>query len=86
MFLISLFLAINLVSFLMMYYDKECAKSGAWRVPEKILFEIALFGGGVGGTLGMIWFRHKTKHWYFRYGFPVLAGIQILLILVLIFR
>lgn len=86
MFLIFLYPVSNLIAFLLMYYDKECAKSGAWRVPERILLEIALLGGGVGGTIGMILFRHKTKHWYFRYGFPVLAGLQILLILVLIFR
>lgn len=36
----------------------------------------ALFGG-LGGTLGMNVFRHKTKHWYFKFGFPVLLVIQL---------
>ena len=32
--------------------------------------------GGLGGTLGMFAFRHKTKHWYFRVFFPVLMILQ----------
>ncbi len=39
----------------------------------------ALFGG-LGGTLGMNAFRHKTKHWYFKYGFPALLVVQIVLL------
>ena len=26
-------------------------------------------------------FRHKTRHWYFRFGFPLLTVIQIALLL-----
>ena len=36
-------------------------------------------GGGVGGTLGMFVFHHKTRHWYFRYGFPLIAIAQLAL-------
>ena len=36
-----------------------------------------LLGGGVGGILGMKTFRHKTKHWYFRYGFPAILILEI---------
>ena len=25
----------------------------------------SFFGGAVGGVLGMLVFRHKTRHWYF---------------------
>ena len=64
-----------------MYYDKECAKSNQWRIPEKLLFEIALIGGGIGGTLGMFRFRHKTKHTHFRYGFPIIAVVEGFLLL-----
>ena len=41
------------------------AKAGAWRIPEKTLFLATALFGGFGGTLGMTFFRHKTKHWYF---------------------
>ena len=45
--------------------DKAKARRGAWRVPEKTLFLLPLLGGSVGALLGMLVFRHKTKHWYF---------------------
>ena len=69
----------SLVLFVLMGLDKGKAKSGARRVPEKTLFLFALLGGAVGGTAGMFFFRHKTKHWYFRLGFPLLAAAQLAL-------
>ncbi len=71
---------LNLVSFGLMAYDKRCAKSGKWRVPEKTLFLAAACFGGLGGVLGMFLCRHKTKHWYFRVFFPVLLAVQIVLL------
>ena len=26
-------------------------------------------------------FRHKTRHWYFRFGFPLLTALQLALLL-----
>ena len=71
---------LNLVSFSMMAYDKHCAQAGKWRVPEKALFIAAACFGGLGGVLGMVICRHKTRHWYFRLFFPVLLVIQIVLL------
>ena len=68
---------LNLVSFGLMAYDKHCAKTGKWRVPEKTLFLATACFGGLGGVLGMFLCRHKTKHWYFRVFFPVLLAVQI---------
>ena len=34
---------------------------------------------------GMYTFRHKTKHWYFVYGMPVIFLIQVLIILLIYF-
>ena len=70
---------LNLVSFSLMAYDKHCAKAGKWRVSEKTLFIAAACFGGLGGVLGMIICRHKTRHWYFRVFFPVLLALQIAL-------
>jgi len=70
-------LAVNLALFILMGADKRAAKLQAWRVPEKTLFTVALIGGAIGGTLGMYAFRHKTKHWYFKFGFPLIAAVQI---------
>ena len=70
-------LVVNLVGFLIMGIDKRRAIKRMYRVSEATLFTIAALFGGVGSTCGMFFFRHKTKHWYFRYGFPVLAVISV---------
>lgn len=70
----------NLAAFALMGIDKVKAKAGAWRIPEKTLFLVAALFGGLGGTLGMTFFRHKTKHWYFKFGFPALLVIQVALL------
>ena len=70
----------SVLLFVLMGLDKGKARRGERRVPEKTLFLFALFGGAVGGTLGMFFFRHKTKHWYFRLGFPLLAAAQLALV------
>lgn len=73
-------LLINLAGFVMMGIDKNRAKRGAWRIPEKTLFTCALLGGSLGTTLGMSTFRHKTRHWYFKYGMPLILVVQVVLI------
>jgi len=75
----ALYLAeVNLAAFVLMGVDKGRAKRDAWRIPEKTLFLPVLLGGALGGTLGMRVFHHKTRHWYFRYGFPLLLVLQLL--------
>ena len=71
--------AVNLVIFTVYGVDKAKARRGAWRVPEKTLFLLPLLGGSVGALLGMLVFRHKTKHWYFVWGIPLILLAQIAL-------
>ena len=72
---------INLIGLFSMFLDKQKAKRGKWRIPEKTLFLLAVIGGSLGTTLGMHMFRHKTKHWYFKFGMPFILIIQFVLIL-----
>ena len=72
---------INIIGFFTMGIDKAKAKMKAWRIPEKTLLGIAVAGGGLGVWLGMETFRHKTKHWYFKYGVPVILIVEIVAIL-----
>lgn len=74
-------LIVNLWAFIIMGIDKKKAIKNKWRISEKSLFIPVLLGGGIGGTAGMHLFRHKTRHWYFRYGYPVILITQILLVL-----
>lgn len=76
---------ISVVAFAAMGIDKKKAEKHKWRVPEKVLFLFVLLGGGAGGILGMQVFRHKTKHWYFAVGFPLIAIIEYAAIIYLLF-
>jgi uncharacterized membrane protein YsdA (DUF1294 family) len=51
----------SVTAFIFYGYDKMQAKRGAWRVPEVVLFGMALAGGFIGAFLGMVVFRHKTN-------------------------
>ena len=73
-------LLVNLAGFLLMGLDKRRARRGAWRISEKALFLPAVLGGSLGAIVGMRTFRHKTRHWYFRWGFPLLLVVQLLLV------
>ncbi|MBQ6546279.1 MAG: DUF1294 domain-containing protein [Lachnospiraceae bacterium] len=75
--------AVNITAFILYGADKKKAKRGQWRIPEKTLLGIAAIGGSAGAILGMFLFRHKTKHWYFRYGLPAILIVQLVLVYVL---
>ena len=79
-YLLVLMAVMSVFLFAMMGLDKGKARRGKWRVSEKTLFVFALLGGALGGTAGMFLFRHKTKHWTFRLGFPLLAAAQLALL------
>ncbi|MGN0334446.1 MAG: DUF1294 domain-containing protein [Lachnospiraceae bacterium] len=69
--------AINVIGLLSMFLDKHRARKHKRRIPEKTLFLIAVLGGSLGSIAGMYLFHHKTKHWYFVVGMPVIFFLQI---------
>ncbi len=78
-FLIAYLLIMNVIGFAMMGIDKKRAIRGAWRISEASLFLTAFLGGALGCILGMGHFRHKTRHWYFKYGMPAIFAAQVFL-------
>ena len=72
--LLIIFLAINLMAFLIMAYDKRRAVQGHNydRTPEVFIFFLAAMFGSIGAYIGMKTFRHKTRKWYFQVGIPML--------------
>lgn len=82
-YILSYLAVINFIGLTIMGIDKLNAKKRAWRIPESTLFVIALIGGSLGATLGMFLFRHKTRHWYFRYGMPAILAVQVIIVLIL---
>lgn len=71
---------VSLVLCVLMYMDKQRAIKREWRIAEKTLFTLAIFGGALGGVLAMYLFRHKTKHNAFSFGFPLLGAVHVFLI------
>ena len=55
----------SIVCFIMYGVDKSRAKRDKWRIKEQTLLMTGFLGGALGGLIGMLAFRHKTKHWYF---------------------
>ncbi|MBQ7776588.1 MAG: DUF1294 domain-containing protein [Lachnospiraceae bacterium] len=84
--LIAYLVIMNIAGFASMGIDKAKAKKHTWRIPEATLFVIALLGGSIGSIVGMQIFRHKTKHWYFVAGMPVIFFAQLALAILLIIK
>lgn len=70
-------LIINAVAFALMHNDKRRAQKKRWRIPESTLFGVAAAGGSLGALLGMYTFRHKTRHWKFTVGIPLILLLQL---------
>lgn len=82
--LLAYFIIMNLIGFLLMGIDKYKAKKRAFRIPEATLFIVAVIGGSIGSIIGMYAFRHKTKHWRFVYGMPIILLLQLILFVMLL--
>ena len=75
---------INLISFIIMYIDKQKAIKRRFRISEKNLFLLSILGGSLGMFIGMHTFRHKTKHLQFTIGVPLIFTLQLILLFTLI--
>ena len=83
--LFAIYLAVmNVIGVAVMWSDKRRARLHRWRIPEKVLFWVSLLGGSVGTWAGMYLFRHKTKHWYFVVGMPLILVCQAALAIYLV--
>lgn len=71
---------INLYGIFIMHEDKKRAKKHQWRISENTLMFISLILGSLGILLGMILFRHKTKHAKFIIGVPIILLSQVYII------
>ncbi len=80
---IAFLIILNLIGFALMGLDKRRAIRGLLRVPEATLFAIAIAGGSVGSILGMLIFRHKTRHLKFKIGLPIILLLQVLIVVLL---
>ena len=81
--LILYLLLVNASGFLLMLVDKLKAKKNLWRIPESTLFLVAAMGGSVGSLAGMYLLRHKTKHFHFILGMPLIFAVQVMAVILI---
>ena len=74
----------NVLGVAVMWSDKRRARLHRWRIPEKVGKYGSVRGGSAGTGAGMCWFRHKTKHWYFVVGMPLILVCQAALAIYLV--
>ena len=72
---------VSLLTFLLFGWDKLMAIKGRSRVPEAALLAASLFGGGTGGLVGMLLFRHKIRKPLFCVLVPLFLLLQAALLL-----
>lgn len=70
---------VSVIAFGLYGWDKHNAVYGKWRIPEAVLLCAAIFGGGWGALMGMLLFRHKTKHLLFTICNPICFVLQLAL-------
>ena len=70
-------ICINMITIAVYGIDKRNAVHGKWRIRVSTLLTLAAVGGSAGALLAMHLFHHKTRHWYFKYGFPLLLLLQL---------
>jgi uncharacterized membrane protein YsdA (DUF1294 family) len=79
--MIGYLIVMNVIGLAVMGMDKAKARKHKWRIPEKVLFGVSLFGGSIGTWAGMYLFHHKTRHWYFVFGMPAILAVQTIIII-----
>lgn len=70
-------LALNLLTFGLFWWDKQCAITRRWRVPESTLLTLCLVGGALGAKTGQGIFRHKTRKEPFRTSLNAIAVLHL---------
>ena len=75
--MLTYLLIINALGFILMLLDKFKARKNLWRIPEAVLFAVAIAGGSLGSLAGMYLVRHKTRHFSFVLGMPLILAVQI---------
>lgn len=79
----SLYIFWNLAACLLVRLDKRRAVSKGRRIRERTFFLLALFLGAGGVLAGMYAYRHKTRHWSFVLGIPVIFLLNLVCLYIL---
>ena len=78
-YILIYFAVISVITAIVTFYDKKAAKNQPeHRVPEKVLFLLAILGGSLAEYLTMLKIRHTTKHKRFMIGLPIIILLQVI--------
>ena len=69
----------SIVTFAAYAIDKRQARRHGWRIAEVALHGLALVGGSIGGWIGLLGLRHKTRHPLFSLVLAIALTAQIVL-------
>ncbi|SCI91718.1 Protein of uncharacterised function (DUF1294) [uncultured Clostridium sp.] len=83
-FLTLYFIIMSIITFLLMYIDKNRAIKGQWRIPEATLINLSILGGGIGTYMGIYIFKHKTRHPKFTIFIPITIILNLFLYYILL--
>ncbi len=79
--LLIYFISMNVFSFILLFSDYRKTKRGEGRISEWAIWLAAFLGGAWGMSMAVKAFQHKTGCRTYRYGLPVLAIIQIAVVI-----
>lgn len=71
-----IYLVTSVLAFGLYGYDKQRAKTGQWRIPEKILHGVELLGGWPGACVAQQLLRHKTRKVSFQIWFWLIVALH----------
>ncbi len=77
---VSALIGVNIAAVTSMGLDKSFARSNAPRIPEVVLYVLALLGGSPGLLAGIHIFKHKTRKAAFQFTLLVVFMIQMALL------
>lgn len=79
-FIVVILAILNIFGFVLVSLDKYKAKNKLWRIPERSFFLLSILGGSIGVYVGLFFFNHKTRNWYFMAVIPLIILAQIVFI------
>jgi|EndMetStandDraft_4_1072995.scaffolds.fasta_scaffold271563_3 uncharacterized membrane protein YsdA (DUF1294 family) len=76
--------AVNLLAYAAMAFDKASAKNSSQRIPESTLLNLAIMGGSIGTVIAQQTIRHKTRKEPFRSRLISVLLVQVLALIAFI--
>ncbi|WP_226692093.1 MULTISPECIES: DUF1294 domain-containing protein [Rodentibacter] len=69
--------AVNIAAYFLVWKDKMLAIRHKWRISENTFFLLIFLGGFMGAHCAMQRFRHKTKHFTFKFAVVACAFLWV---------